>query len=121
MEKHTPGPWVATMEPNGREFGVDAGRWGICICADAPGSGSAEYNARLIAAAPKLLLIAENLVRLLENCAVESGVCCCGDDMARHSDPMICGHMSVDSGAYYADQLLIDASAAIAKATGSES
>ena len=55
MNKHTPGPWVTTPEPNGKEWGVDAGPWGICICADAPGKGTAEDNARLIAAAPDLL------------------------------------------------------------------
>lgn len=53
--KHTPGPWVTSPEPNGKEWGVDAGPWGICICADAPGEGTAEANARLIAAAPELL------------------------------------------------------------------
>ena len=52
---HTPGPWVTTPEQNGLEFGVDAGPWGICICAGAPGNGTAEANARLISAAPELL------------------------------------------------------------------
>lgn len=53
--------------------------------------------------------IIEGLVGLLGNCSVESGVCCCGDDMARHASPMCCGHSPVDSGAYYADGLLKDA------------
>lgn len=29
-----------------------------------------------------------------------SGVCCCGDDMKQHSNPMDCGHTPVDSGIY---------------------
>lgn len=53
--KHTPGPWLASPEDNGYEWGVDAGEWGICICADSPGDGSAKANANLIAAAPDLL------------------------------------------------------------------
>lgn len=32
------------------------------------------------------------------NCEVTSGTCCCGDDMQRHSDPMVCGHSPVDQG-----------------------
>lgn len=66
--KHTPAPWAATPESNGKEWGVDAGRWGICICADAPGSGTAEANARLIAAAPELLQLAIRVSMLNKNC-----------------------------------------------------
>lgn len=33
------------------------------------------------------------------------GVCCCGEDMERHSDPMWCGHMPVDSFDYYTQEL----------------
>lgn len=48
--KHTPEPWVASIEPNKKEWGIDAGKWGIAICADAPGDGTAEGNARRIVA-----------------------------------------------------------------------
>lgn len=65
MSKHTPGPWVTSPEPNGKEWVVDAGPWGICICADAPGLGSAEANARLIAAAPELLEALQAVTRCL--------------------------------------------------------
>lgn len=64
--KHTPGPWVTTPEPNRKEWGVDAGPWGIATCADAPGEGSAEANARLIAAAPELLEAAHDAIECIE-------------------------------------------------------
>lgn len=70
MDKHTPGPWSAAPEGNEREWGVDAGKWGIAICADAPGKGSAEANARLIAAAPELL---ESCMRLIGSLGVMIG------------------------------------------------
>lgn len=35
-------------------------------------------------------------------------VCCCGDYMAGHSDPMYCGHSPVDSGEYHAG-LMVEA------------
>lgn len=31
---------------------------------------------------------------------VSSGVCCCGDDMEKHTDPMSCGHSPVDQWNY---------------------
>jgi len=45
----------------------------------------------------------QSLLDCLAQCSVESGVCCCGDDMAKHSNPMNCGHSPVDSGAYYTE------------------
>ena len=60
--KHTTGQWIASPEGAFNEWGVDAGVWGICICADAPGDGSPEANARLIAAAPELLDIAQSII-----------------------------------------------------------
>lgn len=47
-----------------------------------------------------------DLVEALENSDVSNGVCCCGDSMNAHSDPMFCGHMPVDSGEYYTGQLI---------------
>lgn len=29
-----------------------------------------------------------------------NGVCCCGDNMERHANPMDCGHTETDSGSY---------------------
>lgn len=50
MDKHTKEPWSASPEHNGKEWGINAGKWGIAICADAPGDGTAEGNARRIIA-----------------------------------------------------------------------
>ena len=51
----TSGEWIASPEEGTTEWRVDAGTWGIAICADFPGDGEVEANARLIAAAPDLL------------------------------------------------------------------
>ena len=51
----TSGEWIASPEEFTTEWRVDAGKWGISICADFPGDGNVEANARLIAAAPDLL------------------------------------------------------------------
>ena len=51
----TSGEWIASPEEFTTEWRVDAGTWGISICADFPGDGNVEANARLIAAAPDLL------------------------------------------------------------------
>ena len=46
---HTKEPWSFSPE-NGLEWGVEAGKWGVAICADAPGDGTSEANARRIVA-----------------------------------------------------------------------
>lgn len=66
----------------------------------------------------ELLKIAKDVIGMLENCSVESGVCHCGDDMARHSSAMSCGHAPVDMGSTYAAHLYEKASAAIASVKG---
>lgn len=52
---------------------------------------------------------------ILHNCYVTEGVCCCGDDMERHANPMDCGHTPVDHGSYVANQWLEDHAALLAK------
>lgn len=49
---HTKEPWTYYPEENGLEWGIDAGEWGIAICAAAPGPSNetAEDNARRIVA-----------------------------------------------------------------------
>ena len=37
-----------------------------------------------------------NWLGIAANCAIESGVCCCGEYMKNHSNPMSCGHSPVD-------------------------
>lgn len=49
-QKHTPGPWVASRCENEKEWGIDSGEWGIATCADCPGDGTPEANARRIVA-----------------------------------------------------------------------
>ena len=70
--KHTTGQWIASPESGSNEWGVDAGMWGICICADAPGDGTPEANARLIAAAPDLL---DSLILAERKLSAYVGVC----------------------------------------------
>ena len=38
----------------------------------------------------------EKLLDFIQNAPVSSGVCCCGEGMDRHSDPMSCGHSPRD-------------------------
>ena len=62
MGQHTQGPWIINLDPRyPSEPCIDAVRdgvvWHVALCHNAagPGDGSAEANARLIAAAPELL------------------------------------------------------------------
>lgn len=57
----------------------------------------------------------EACVASLERVDTAEGVCCCGDSMDRHSDPMSCGHSPVDMGDYYAGQALESARTALAQ------
>lgn len=43
---------------------------------------------------------------IFANCEVSAGVCCCGENMDGHSNPMECGHSPVDMGDYSAGQWL---------------
>lgn len=45
----------------------------------------------------------EGFCAIVEHCSVTDGSCCCGEDMARHSNPMDCGHSPIDHGSYAAD------------------
>ena len=55
---------------------------------------AAEHINRLEAALRGLLSTVERL-------DISEGVCCCGDDMATHAEPMSCGHTPVDAGHYH--------------------
>jgi len=52
-------------------------------------------------------------IAIIEHCDVTEGVCCCGDDMDTHAEPMSCGHSPVDHGSYTASQWLDEARAAL--------
>ena len=69
----------------------------------------AERDAR-IAALTKAL---EGCVAAIEHADMADGVCCCGDMMEGHSDPMSCGHSPVDQGHYHSHQVLASARAAL--------
>ena len=55
----------------------------------------------------------EGCVAAIEHADMADGVCCCGDMMEGHSDPMSCGHSPVDQGHYHSHQVLASARAAI--------
>lgn len=56
----------------------------------------------------KLRVLVERAADIFRNCTVEDGMCCCGDDMERHPDPMTCGHSPTDHGGHIADQWMKD-------------
>lgn len=62
MGQHTQGPWIINLDPRYPsepciDAIIDGVVWHVALCHNAagPGDGSAEANARLIAAAPELL------------------------------------------------------------------
>jgi len=62
----------------------------------------------------RLVEVLKACVSSLERADTAEGVCCCGDNMESHGDPMNCGHSPVDMGDYYARKALEAARAAIA-------
>lgn len=108
---------------------------------DAQAASQADYEARILAALdlsptpvdasqtpdpvlsdPRVKALVDHLERWLElasHCAIEEGVCCCGDNMEGHSEPMNCGHSPVDHGSYIA-QHLVESSLAALRAIGGE-
>jgi hypothetical protein len=57
-------------------------------------------------------------LELASYCTIEEGVCCCGDDMKSHADPMGCGHLPVDHGAYIAHHIKKSTRAILAELKG---
>lgn len=141
LDSATPGPWVWREDEwgshslvhwvEGETFASGAPRY---IEVHSDGSANGEYGpsidvdgpeAALIAIAPTLarrVIAAEKLVEALDACIAsleradtEEGVCCCGDDMATHGEPINCGHIPVDMGDYYAGKALDAARAALAE------
>lgn len=83
------------------------------------GRQSASATSALTAAQARIAEL-EGLVQQAEaiftHCTVSDGVCCCGDSMENHSDPMWCGHSPVDHGGYVADGWLAEARATLSPA-----
>ena len=52
----------------------------------------------------------------IENAPVSSGVCCCGDSIEHHADPMSCGHSPRDQWDYSAESMVAELRAATAEA-----
>ena len=117
--KWTPGPWRADGDTYNRVVWSDADNR-VCFMAHSNGLDDIRdiATSNLVTAAPDLYAALEACVVSLERANTEEGVCCCGDSMDRHSDPMHCGHSPVDMGDYYAGQALEAARAALAKARG---
>jgi hypothetical protein len=142
----TPGPWGACIKVEGHphHWWIDA----ECNCTAPNGrdeymsvSGICrDEDAALIAITPDLATAylaaldriealearekeAERLLQSWEgvysNSEITAGVCCCGDDMADHADPMSCGHSPLDMGEYAASHVFADTRAWMAgKAVG---
>jgi len=137
-EAGTPGPWVYEYTRVGhtvRQPGAMDRIFG------SNNAGAPEIDARRIARLPDieaayLTLAAENAtlraseaaavgrvkaltealtgcVAAIEHADMADGVCCCGDEMESHSEPMNCGHSPVDMGEYHAHQVLIAARQAL--------
>lgn len=72
MGQHTQGPWIVSVDPQYPnepciDAVIDGMVWHIALCHNAvgPDDGSAEANARLIAAAPELLATVKDALPLL--------------------------------------------------------
>lgn len=72
MGRHTQGPWIVNLDPRYPnepciDAVVDGMVWHIALCHNAagPDDGSAEANARLIAAAPELLAALKDALPVL--------------------------------------------------------
>lgn len=116
-EAGTPGEWVVHGRETKRSQ-IDVGcnligptRRVAGIYQPFDGRLSADANARRIARLPDLeaafleaVELLKNAMSIVENCTIEDGVCCCGDDMRRHAEPMHSGHSPIDRGAYVADE-----------------
>ena len=75
---------------------------------------------RQVKAADALAEKLEGWIGVAATCAIESGVCRCGDNMERHGNPLDCGHSPVDHGAYVATQLIDDTTSALAAYTATK-
>lgn len=57
----------------------------------------------------------EAWLNVANHCSITEGVCCCGDNMEGHTDPMGCGHTPTDHGTYHAHRLVESTEAALAQ------
>jgi hypothetical protein len=83
----------------------------------------ADYTVRILAALDlsavealeaenkRLRSLLDRWVNIATHCDITDGMCCCGDDMGKHSRDA--GHSPTDHGAYVADKTLFDTLAAL--------
>ncbi|TGV26372.1 hypothetical protein [Mesorhizobium sp. M4B.F.Ca.ET.143.01.1.1] len=57
-------------------------------------------------AVPGMVLVPRDFIEFVKSAPVSSGVCCCGDDMETHPEPISCGHTPVDQWHYSLSQWL---------------
>lgn len=103
--------WRETIAPNGTYPN------GGSFCYEAGKPETVSVARYIRDDAPELSALVELLkgwLAVSENCEISDGVCCCGDDMDRHAEPMSCGHVATDHGAYFASGLALDTRSAIA-------
>ena len=75
-------------------------------------------NETLKAKLAKVVGLLEAWVNVATHCTIEDGVCCCGDNMDTHAEPMDCGHSPVDHGAHIAMGLAEETETTLAELTG---
>ena len=78
-------------------------------------------KARIAALEANLAKAVKDLKGWLEvsrHCTIEDGVCCCGEAMKGHANPMSCGHSPMDHGAYAARRLAESTRATLAEIDG---
>lgn len=67
------------------------------------------------AAVAELIEAHKRLLAMAERLDLAEGVCCCGDDMQSHPEPMSCGHSPVDAGHYHHGATIEESRAALAR------
>lgn len=60
-----------------------------------------QYVAQAAIERDVLLKALSDVLSVIDEVGVATGICCCGDDMLAHSNPMTCSHSAVDAGEYY--------------------
>ena len=98
----------------------------VAVNGDERAAAQAHHDAELFSALtihsadplsdPRVVALVEALngcIAAIEHANMADGVCCCGDDMECHSEPMNCGHSPVDQGEYHAHQVLTAARVAL--------
>ena len=66
----------------------------------------------------KAVGLLEAWINVAAHCSITEGVCCCGDDMDTHAEPMHCGHLPVDHGVYIAESLAEETNTTLAELKG---